>query len=515
MYEEHNENESYCEEIDCLYAVCSKRTDGNTTKHSFDVSSAHEVIQILNHFKFGIYASNCEDDHSFDTFSTKLENETIFCCENLTCGFIHDFHDYFYTNLNACTPENTKLKPTLIENSVPLVVFGFLSLLGNCIVICKSVMALKKSSIPHKEMQIYNVLVLNLATADFLMGIYLVVAGIEIQHKIQENIFFSEIGLCNALGIINFVSSEVSLTLLVIISFFRLHSVKYPYENQRSRTALVLVIMTWVVWIIIAFIPILNFEPFVSYFTLGIRFKKTHINDNSILIKRVRELLNETFTKSYETSQLHQILKAIMKYPTIDVLIKTLDQFGLSHYEPSWSTMGFYSSQYMCSTNYIIRSDFSTGLPYFTLSIVTYNLLCSVSVVFAYSIIFNTLFQCQKKRNVSRGKRMRSIKLSISQKPHNCRRNAENSRMFQLIAIVVATDIACWIPLCLTSLVLYGLFDSNSDCYYVIAYNGVQLFMSCAVVVNSIVNPYIYSFHFWKSLFVRFKKRAFHRNAAN
>ena len=471
-------------------------------------------MRLLSHFNFSIYVGKCKKEQPFANFLAKFENETKVCCQNSTCSFTHDFHGYFYFNLDSCIPENTKVKPTLIENSVPLVIFGLLSLLGNCIVISKSIMALKKNSIQHKEMQIYNVLVLNLATADLLMGIYLVVAGIEIQHKIQENIFYSEIGLCNTLGIINFISSEVSLTLLVIISFFRLHSTKYPYKNQRLRIALVLVVMTWVVWITIAFIPILNFEPFVSYFTIGIQFKKPHFNKNSILTYTVRGLLNKIFTKSCETSQLHQILKAIMKYPTIDVLIKTLDQFGLSHYEPSWSTMGFYSSQYMCSTNYITRSDFSM-LSYFVFGVVIYNLLCSVSVVFAYSIIFKTLFQCQRKGNTLRGNRTRSIKLSISQKPHNRRRNAENSRMFRLITIVVATDIACWIPLCLTSLVLYGLFDSNSDCYYIGAYNGAQLFMSCAVVVNSIINPYIYSFHFWKSSFVRLNHKIFPKNAAN
>ena len=495
--------------------VCSKRSEGNDTTHSFDVSSAHEVMQLLNHFNFSVYAGNCKNEKNFEDFLAEFKYETTFCCENSTCGFIHDFHGHFYYNLNTCISEYSKLKLTLIENSVPFIVFGLLSLLGNCVVICKNVIVLKKSSILNKEMKIYNVLVMNLAISDLLMGIYLIIIGIEIQHKIQESIFFSETGLCNALGIVNFVSNEVSLTLLVIISFFRLHSIKYPYKNQRLRIAIMLVVITWVVWIIIAFIPIFNFEPFVSYFTLGIRFQKTHVDNHTILFYTVHEFLNEALKKSYETSQLHQILKAIMEYPTIDVLIKTLDQFGLSHYEPSWSTMGFYSLQYMCSTNYLAYIEFTTASTLFVFSVVMYNLLSCVSVVFAYSTIFKTLFQCQRKQNVLRGERMRSIKLSISRKPHNRRRNAENSRMFRWIAIVIATDIACWIPLCLTSLVLYGLFDSTSDCYYVIAHNGVQLFMSCAVVVNSIVNPYIYSFHFWKSSFVRLKQRAFHRNAAN
>ena len=495
--------------------VCSKRSKGNDTIHSFDVSSAHEVMELLNHFNFSIYVGNCKNENNFGDFLAKFKNKTKFCCENSTCGFIHDFHGHFYFTLNYCIPENTKLKPTLIENSVPFVIFGLLSLFGNCIVISKNVIALRKHSIFHKEMKIYNVLVLNLATADFLMGIYLIIAGIEIHHKIQENIFFSEIGLCNALGIVNFVSSEVSLTLLVIISFFRLHSVKYPFKNQGLRIAIVLVAITWVVWIIAAFIPILNFEPFVSYFTLGIRFKKTDINDNSIFFFTVHEFLNEALKKSCEASQLHQIFEAIMKYPTIDVLIKTLDQFGLTHYEPSWYTMGFYSSQYMCSTNYLAFSELTTASTLFVFCIVMYNLLCSVSVVFAYLIIAKTLFRCQRKENNQRGKRISSIKFSISQKPHHHRRDNENSRMFRLITIVVATDIACWMPLCLTTLVLYREFDSYTDCYYINVYNSLQLLMSCVVVVNSILNPYVYSFHFWKFVFLRLKHKVFPKITSN
>ena len=396
-----------------------------------------------------------------------------------------------------------------------LLIFGLLSILGNCIVICKNVIALKKRSNLPKEIRIYNALVLNLAISDLLMGIYLVAAGIELQHKIELDVYFSEITFCNALGVIQFVSSQVSLTLLVIISFYRLQSVKYPFKQPRLRIAIGLVATTWVVWIIIAFIPTFNFEPLVSIFTWGIRFKKTHPNKNAIYFYKIRSLLNKVLKNSFETSQLRQVLKAIMEYPTIDVLIKTVDRFGLSQYEPSWSTMGFYDLQYLCSMNHMANSEFPAMRTLFVFCVVTYNLLCSICVIFVYAIILNNFCQNQRKGNRSQMKGLRSKNNGISQKPYNHKQYAENQRMFRLIAIVVATDIACWIPICLISIILYKQFDFYSPCEHVIAFNYAQLYTSWVVVANSIVNPYIYSFHFWKSLFVRLKLWVFSYKTTN
>ena len=109
------------------------------------------------------------------------------------------------------------------------VLLGLLCLLGNIVVIYDKIICLRKAQNQDKEIQIYHILVLNLALADLLMGIYLTAIGFESNRKVANGIYSSEPnGLCNGLGIISTLSSQISLTILFIISIYRLLSVIRP-----------------------------------------------------------------------------------------------------------------------------------------------------------------------------------------------------------------------------------------------------------------------------------------------
>ena len=68
------------------------------------------------------------------------------------------------------------------------------------------------------------------------MEIYLVVILFEIKRKsFGADIYYTEYRVCNALGVLNFLSSQVSMSTILLISCFRLYSVVCPFKKVRLR----------------------------------------------------------------------------------------------------------------------------------------------------------------------------------------------------------------------------------------------------------------------------------------
>ena len=132
------------------------------------------------------------------------------------------------------------------------------------------IVSLRNFQNEHKEIQIYHTLVLNLSLADFLMGIYLTAISFEIRSKVDIGVYFSKYGFCNVLAIINLVSSQVSISTLFIISFYRLVGVTRPFKRQHLKSVITLIALTWIVWLVTAILPIIPLEPFKTSFTIGL-----------------------------------------------------------------------------------------------------------------------------------------------------------------------------------------------------------------------------------------------------
>ena len=88
------------------------------------------------------------------------------------------------------------------------------------------------------------------------MGIYLIAIAFEIKQK-SLGVFFSNPSLCNGLAIINIVSSQVSLTTLLNISIYRLVGVIKPFKSQHFKLAIIVIILTWMLWVVVAILPII------------------------------------------------------------------------------------------------------------------------------------------------------------------------------------------------------------------------------------------------------------------
>ena len=152
----------------------------------------------------------------------------------------------------------------------------------------------------------------------------------------------------------------------------------------------------------------------------------------------------------------------------------------------------------------------------FTLTFVLYNFIVSVLTLIFYSVITFKTFdidkfclnscKCWKLCEEKYGKAMFFHKKSAL-------RSIKNRKMLKRISFIVMTDIMCWIPLCIASLVLW-IVPLNPETIqnlgdYLKYLAPFQIVLLTVVPFNSILNPYIYSFHMWRRTFKKIRKLLF------
>ena len=394
---------------------------------------------------------------------------------------------------------------------------GLLSLVGNMVVIYDKIVSLQKFQNKNKEIQIYHTLVLNLSLADLLMGIYLIAISFEIRYKVDIGVYFSEYGFCNALGVINLVSSQVSITTLFIISFYRLVRITRPFKRQHLKSVITFIALTWIVWLVVAILPVIPFEPFKTSFTVGLSKDYKYEKNSFIEYLYFADILQHYTIPSFtiNATKATSVIQAVAQYPTLEVMKKFSSTLGWVDFETeNWSTVTMYDYQYTCSLDLFLYSkDYYRDANNFTLTFVLYNLIVSVLILIFYSVITFKVFEidkfclnsckCWKLCGEKCGKALFFHKRSAF-------RSAKNRRMLKRISLIIMTDIMCWIPLCIASLILWNVplnpeFIQNLGDYlsYVIPF---QIILLTVVPLNSVLNPYIYSFHVWRRMFKKIRK---------
>ena len=239
-------------------------------------------MTLLDHVNWRMFIYSRKQTCSNFSFS---EYELQYTCSNSSYTFTDSIDDLFFfplqcDNNTSCT---SYLNSSIITQWYIFLLLGFIALVGNFVVIYDKIMNLRKNQNKDKKIQIYHILVLNLAFADLLMGIYLTAISFEIKRKFNVGVYFSENGLCNTLAIINAVSSQVSITTLFIISFYRLVGVMKPFKKQHLKSVKALIVFTWIVWLMIAILPLIPLESFQTTFTIG--FAKDHkYEKNSFIV---------------------------------------------------------------------------------------------------------------------------------------------------------------------------------------------------------------------------------------
>ena len=140
-------------------------------------------------------------------------------------------------------------------------ILGVCAFLGNLFVIVWRL-------IDKEEGRVQSLLLMNLAIADFLMGVYLLLIAImdvrwQGEYFKHDSAWRSGLG-CKFAGILSMVSSEVSVLTLTIITTDRLVCIVFPFKFNRLRynKALLACSCTWLFGLLISVLPVAE----ISYF---------------------------------------------------------------------------------------------------------------------------------------------------------------------------------------------------------------------------------------------------------
>ena len=114
----------------------------------------------------------------------------------------------------------------------------------------------------------YGIFVSNLAIADFLMGVYLVIiASADVAFRgtyIYRDESWRFSGWCKLAGILSTVSSEASVLFICLITLDRILVIKYPFGQVRFTTTSA-VVSSGIVWVVVSIVGILP-VAITSYF---------------------------------------------------------------------------------------------------------------------------------------------------------------------------------------------------------------------------------------------------------
>ena len=495
----------------CLQNNSWPLTYNNLTRRlpsSFEAKKEIDVTNLLDYVNLNLYVLTCNNQscNQSQTSVFKCLQLTFTSSNNSTCLLTNDPCSLLSFVLQYGKPKNwDKLKPE-IQPWFLVFVLGLMCLFGNSIVIFRQIFNLPNQRNYHKESRIYNSLLLSLSLADFLMGIYLVIISFEIKRKSYDpHIYYTEYRLCNALGVLNLISSQVSTSTILLVSCFRLYSVVRPFKKVKLRIAFYLIALTWILWILVAVLPIIDIEPFETFFNIGITFnqqvlKKTDLNfaDYRNLFETIKgQLRNDSFLKF--------IFDAISNDSSNTVIEKAMKSFNLINYQnKTWSPLGFYNKQFYCTSSMIVGNSYVKS-KYFTLFFLLFNLISSFVVIVAYIAIYLSINDCQSKILYFLSKRNDPNQDSVNRSQQ---KKAENLTVLCTITIIVLTDALFWFVICIASLSKWDLYDltkEESFDWYINDQQAFQSVMFYLVSLNSVINPFVYFNRFWYSVIKKLK----------
>lgn len=508
--EEDVKNQSLICEWNRYYA-CNENVS-SVYKQNTTISSENEFLTVLDDVNTTIYGYSCVNYNKtslmnrvpkrFKFFS--MENHS---CRNLTCFYTSDLHILFQF-LPSCTEciKNTNF----INEWIIFFLMGLLCILGNGTVMFRICYDFFKHSKQNKEIHVYTILVLSLALADLLMGVYLVAVSFEIRRKsLNTDSFFTDYRLCNGLGVVSYLSTQVSLSMIVLISCLRLFGTICPYKKVNIKMIFSLIFLSWVIWFIVSILPIMNFKSLKSFFQIGLRDNDQAFFESSFFFSGYKRIFQEIENDLLPSDKfyLKQIFSGITNFSTPEVLTKAIKSFNLINSDEStWSPIGFYNIQYYCTIGLTIGKSTQTYFGYYILATVVFNLILCLIIVFAYFFIYVSLTGC-KLSHLCFVLKPFSSSSNANSRNHFDKRQAENRKVVGTITAIVVTDVIVWLGICLTALIIWKKYDidNGSNDNYLRVYALLQSVMFCLLPINCVANPFIYFHHFWYTYLKKLK----------
>ena len=458
------------------------------------METAEEMNQFLKkNVNWEVHAYSIVSNNSFRT-PKRLQNQTLVGCgENI--GDTELFVQGLCISGEAESDGHVEL---LCSYHWLYLVMGILAFVGNGMVIVHEIKSLRKRSKKSnlsKEKNIYKFLVLNLSLADFLMSVYLIVYSVALQYTPNSSTVI-DVNLCGALGVMSVLSSQVSVTVLVVISAYRLRAIIYPYKQVRMKLPIILISLAWVFWLVVAAFPLFNIEVI---FTRGVFLHdETNLRQTTRMpFWRIRESIGELTSHINDTSDFGRLLHALSKFPSKQISFQVLSSFGFVDFETdNWNLIGYYDSRRGCTLEVLTLAKHQFS--YFSMACLLYNFLSFLFILIAYAVVL---------RDLSLTRHCMSSCFSKIEKrnsAHVDNTSTENKKVYYRIFLVVFTDMFCWMPVCVIGLIYFvksiTIPDFYSTGWIPFPREAIPLVVVALVPINSVVNPYIYSYHFWKKI---------------
>ena len=469
---------------------------------SYNITEENGECVVSNHWpsESCLADSNC----CFSNHTVRLLKETA-CRPNCNCST---------PTYITFTEEEEAFGKIMSKVFIPFfLAVGLTAIFGNLAVIIHSFKVIFKKGLtgrPVTERQIYHVLILNLSFADLGMGFYVmgVVSGAiiyAVRHTYGDETAKTEgTTLCLVLGLINFVASQISVTAIATITGLRLHSVIFPYKAVRLKVIVGIVLITWLFWLTVASLPMTNNDVLNTVFNHDTRidfenkkFVKLPYSRLYFLLEKFLDNINTRCglppTEQYK----------LASFPTWKLLFDLSKKLKLidPNVEQRITHLGYYNGQWVCTMNFFLH--YKNPSSYFTLHVILYNMIGFIFILSSQIVIVWKTSTCRDigSRLLSCwrcfGPKKEQKALSQQQK-----RKAENRKMHRRMFFIVLTDFCCWIPVCVFSLDFYVRSMYAPRCTFLSYKRSLEYwFPACIMLllpINSAINPFIYSFRFWK-----------------
>ena len=186
--------------------------------------------------------------------SVQADNYKVCCPATLPVGFVVSQCLAPRDEISSC---DAFLRSDMYR--VSLAVFATLATVGNSLSLVLRVFVLKS-----KQHSGYPVFVTHLCISDFLMGVYLVIIGgadrVYMNTYLWEDTGWRNSVTCKVVGFLSLLSSEVSASIICLVTVDRFLVVRFPFSRLRfqRRTAWLCCLVLWTMGIVMAAVPLLS-----------------------------------------------------------------------------------------------------------------------------------------------------------------------------------------------------------------------------------------------------------------
>ena len=328
-------------------------------------------------------------------------------------------------------------------------------MIGNSYVVITTISFLKTNKTLNGS-NCQHFILLNIAIADFIMGIYLITTA---SYDVSFSGFYGEADdewrsslKCSVIGSLAVISSETSCFLMVVLTAFRLKNITRAMESltASSRPWKISIIAAWLFSFFIGIAPILpqTSEYFLHSFSYSSPFQNgTWYTDNL-----------EQFSCRLSALSSKTIQFTGNKIQSIEMFVA-----GSFPNDASVKLFGYYGETSVCMPRFYVAYGKSSWE--FTLAMMTLNFVSFVFIAVSYFIIYKHSTSSAAKFGANR--------------PNN-----QAVTMQKRIARIIATDFCCWIPICVMAFLRLGVEFSD------IAY---QISAVLLLPINSAMNPILFS----------------------